>query len=724
MGRIPTGQFGQDDISATVFSACSRITPHLFCRARAMILSLLVSAILVGLNLSLLSPADAHESTRVEDVILREANRDDRLPDMIPDRPGVYVWSHEAPALFESLLGMLLDTQSKEELDDYLADLHSDAEEVTNEASGDSLNSRFAIEAVQQLANGFFDSELLYCLTLSEGGVSQRSLIAHSSRPKKEIEQFMNGLAALLNAPSDGVPADSSVSVKAPAFWRFENGWLIWSDTENELKLIFESLSTPPARSLSANRSFERLFAGTRSTPETTATLSLFVSDEVLRSYLLSHNPLPELFNVRPQDEPERAYFAAYLNEIRALGGRVLFFKETESAKPYRSLAFDLSTLVTEPRHGVLGAIEHRKGLRFDLPLIDRPLESLFQVEVDGNRLAKGIEDTNTRLAAFSKFTFPFGNPSPSDLFLGWHSLDKFDGPSSPQVLRHANRFLSMKYANSDDSDRWRLQVWSALELNDRERVDDLITDALNEDQLGSWAIKDEGDLTCWSISSDGAGKLKEGLEKEMQARKESGRIEFDAPVRLTLRMNAGQIKQGGDGGFVIDMNDLFSQMIEQYRERLSKYLDQAYIAIDDWLFVRPLAKNDLADFTKGDLLGDSTQLLDLRSSVDRISRDFDVRPCGLIVNWSTHLQQKLSAVLPSMTRATANPSQIDASADDRQMREHSILQDWQDQRQAIVESLEKLVVLIEKSPSGFRLVARLDRREASVSGKLEKSVE
>ena len=638
-----------------------------------------------------------------------------QLSDVLPYRPGVYVWCDNAPLAFDSLFEFVSKTGKRNNLSEILSQLEQHGEDA---AVGDGL--AIMAKTLRRLRKGIFDSQAMWIYTADNDAEFCRSFIAHSSSSTEEIQELMTGLQSLVASGQQDQGDAQKEQGGEWGHWSFDNGWLVWSQQPEEMENLHHWIQQGTEKCLAKNRSFQMALASASRSKRHWPSISLFVSSEIIPTLLVSGNPCKELLDISGQADWAKICNAAFVNELRGLGGQIYLPNDDLANRLNSALAFDLFLLVAAPRCGLFAAVESREGITFDVPTVDKPLAQFVQIEVNGGRLADGIKETNHRVLQIADMEYAFGRAAKSDFFLNLHSLNKIDGPSSPELLREISKVMSVEYfekTSSDEVDSGSLDIWNAIKVGNSDRTLDAVTQALNDQQPGTWSSAQDGDITNWSIAAETRAKMSKNLQEKLRNKQEKGDLQFTGPVTIQLKISGGGDDSGG-GGLVLgdgntlsfEMPDLMQIMRDQFNEKLAQYLSQSYVRVGDWMYVRPIQAANLEKIPETQMGVGTGQLDELKAEFDKINSEFDSTPCGILAQWPKRMARNLQSVLPNH-RSDETPDRVQAAGDESDLE--SLVRELTDYRQSVAKSIEKLVVVLDDEDSGFRIVGSVTRSPA-----------
>ncbi len=575
-------------------------------------------------------------------------------------------------------------------------------------------------KTVRRLRERIFDSQAMWICTADNDAEFCRSFIAHSSSSTEEIQELMTGLQSFVTlGPKDQDDAQKEQGSQL-GHWSFDDGWLVWSQRPEEMENLHRWIQQGTEKCLAKNRSFQMALATASRSKHHWPSLSVFVSSEIIPTLLVSGNPCKELLDIRGQADWAKICNAAFVNELRGLGGQIYLPNDDLANRLNSSLAFDLFLLVAAPRCGLFAAVESKEGITFDVPLVDKPLAQFVQIEVNGGQLANGIKETNDRVLQIADMEYAFGKAAKSDFFLNLHSLNKIDGPSSPELLRETSKVMSVEYfekSTSDEVDVRSLDIWNAIKVGNSDRALDAVTQALNDGQPGTWSSVQDGDISTWSIAAETRAKLNKNLEEKLRNKREKGDLQFTGPVTIQLKISNGGDDSGGGGlvlgdgnTFTFEMPDLMQIMLDQFNEKLAQYLSQSYVRVGDWMYIRPIQAANLEKIPE-------TQMGVERWTIGRAARgirqnQFRIRHHALrntcAVAQTDGAESPSGASHPSFER-NSRPRPSAGNESDLE----SLVRELTDYRQSVAGSIEKLVVVLDDDDPGFRIVGSVTRSPA-----------
>ncbi len=655
---------------------------------------------------------------------------DPQLADVLPDRPGVYVWCDDAKGTFGRLFDYVATSVQR--------DLADDVERLERNADESEFGRRVAdvARAVRLLREGVFDSQAVWMYASDDGSEFHHSFIAHSQASDEDITSLMTGLHSMASIRAGDTENNSDKPPSEFGRWTYEDGWLIWSENDAAVDDLRQCIQNGSEHSLAQNRSFQMVFASQRRNRRDWPKISLFVSNEIIPKLLVSGNPCKELMDVSGWDKWQQICDAAFVNEFRGFGGEIYLPNEDMARRMDSILACDLSLLVSAPRSGVFAAIEHNQGITFDVPLIDKPLAQFIQFEVNGQSLARGIQETNDRMQDFANLGYAFGRAKTSDYFLNLHSLDRIDGQSSLELLKETSRALSVEYFESPSAAEGRpesLDVWNAIEIGRADGTLDAVTQTLNDGQDGLWQREKHGDISTWSVSPEFKSKLADNLDEQIRQRGASEKLQL-ANSEGTIRIQFSIVGNGNPGtpgnnikpgAIMLKLSDLVVDMSQAYKDKLARYLSEAYASVGDWLFIRPIRAKDLDHIPEATRDVGLWQMEDLKSTVDKINAEFDSTACGVFAQWPKRFLRNFRSLLQNYRSAQATDSKTDlgegqtASDADREPDDSeldSLLQRLRECAETTAASVGKMVLVVENGQSGFRIVGGVMKKSVKES--------
>ena len=308
----------------------------------------------------------------------------------LPEAPGVYIWTKEAPRLFERIDELLISPLHEHTTDDRSTDEFKETDDRIVMAK-EIWRNLFTGEVFNGDAVLFIE-----CTNDDEPTFSNLVFLAETDATEERVRELIAKLQYVTISESrrfDEETFGKELQNKASfsyGNWKMGAGWFVWGTSKAKMDVYFDAItdSTTREKQLGRNLTFQRAIQKVGANRANDGSCSFFVSSNALR--LMFPAFATQFVWFKNLSFNQEQWVNSYLNEISSLSGVLTISqaKERENESHEIPLMLDAYLLLTAPKHGVLSAITGIDVDHFDLspPTLRESIAAFSQWHLDGEK--------------------------------------------------------------------------------------------------------------------------------------------------------------------------------------------------------------------------------------------------------------------------------------------------------------------------------------------------